>query len=214
VKPVIHSVVDDGSEPEEEIEVGAPIHSLSSSEMTDILLESLDSGIVLVSPDAKILRLNRVALQMLSAFGHQGDFIPSALWEGLKTTIEAAKAVPGRFTPASPLTSPDRRGFFVRCRFVRASAIVITISPAALREIEVQRVLADRFGLNAQEIRIAFFAAQGYRNREIAERLSIVEGTVKNYLTAVFAALSVRSRTELAIELSQLIEEQTDVHRK
>jgi hypothetical protein len=30
----------------------------------------------------------------------------------------------------------------------------------------------------------------------------------------VFAALSVRSRTELASELAQLVEEQTDVHRR
>jgi DNA-binding NarL/FixJ family response regulator len=35
-----------------------------------------------------------------------------------------------------------------------------------------------------------------------------VEGTVKNYLTNVFSALSVRSRTELASELGQLVDEQ------
>jgi DNA-binding CsgD family transcriptional regulator len=80
--------------------------------------------------------------------------------------------------------------------------------------VDLKRTLADSFGLSLQEIRVALLATQGYRNREIADRLKIAEGTVKNYLTRVFDALSVRSRAELTAELHQLIEEQTDVHRR
>jgi DNA-binding CsgD family transcriptional regulator len=185
-----------------------PIETLNAHELTGLLLESLDVGFALASANAKILRANSIARQMMSAFGKETDVVPAALWKKLDPQIASAQAVPGRFTPSSPYISPARGRFFVRVRALRAGGLVLSIAQAALREIDVSRVLSESFGLSAQEIRIAFFAAQGYRNREIAERLEIVEGTVKNYLTNVFAALSVRSRTELSTELAQLVEDQ------
>lgn len=185
-----------------------PIEKLSAHEITTLLLDSLDVGFALVAQNGKILRANSIALQMLGAFGKETDVIPPALWTKLDPQIANAQAVPGRFTPSSPYISPARGRFFLRVRALRTGTLVISFAPAALREIDVSRVLRESFGLSAQEIRIAFFAAQGYRNREIAERLEIVEGTVKNYLTDVFSALAVRSRTELATELAQLVEDQ------
>ena len=185
-----------------------PIDTLSSSELTKLLLESLDVGFALLASTGKILRANSIAKQMLSAFGKESEVVPPALWKKLDPQIANAQAVPGRFTPSSPYVSPARGRFFIRVRALRAGGLVLSIAPAALREIDVSRVLSESFGLSAQEIRIAFFAAQGYRNREIAERLEIVEGTVKNYLTNVFSALAVRSRTELSTELAQLVEDQ------
>ena len=185
-----------------------PIDTISTHELTKLLLDSLDVGFVLVATSGKILRTNSIARHMLSAFGKETDVLPHALWKKLDAQLANAQAVPGRFTPSSPYISPARGRFFVRVRALRAGGFVMSIAPAALREIDVSRVLSESFGLSAQEIRIAFFAAQGYRNREIAERLEIVEGTVKNYLTNVFSALSVRSRTELSTELAQLVEDQ------
>jgi DNA-binding CsgD family transcriptional regulator len=188
--------------------VERPIETLSAHELTKLLLESLDVGFVLATASGKILRANSIARQMLTAFGKESDVVPDALWKKLDPQLANAQAVPGRFTPSSPYISPARGRFFLRARALRAGGFVLSIAPAALREIDVSRVLSESFGLSAQEIRIAFFAAQGYRNREIAERLEIVEGTVKNYLTNVFSALSVRSRTELSTELAQLVEDQ------
>lgn len=185
-----------------------PVEKLTSAEQAALLLENLDIGLVLVTLAGKVVRKNRNAMQMLAAFGKTADMIPAALWQKLDLMIAAATNVPGRFTPSSPITSPTRGKFFVRARMLRGGALVLSIAAAALREIDVSRVLTEKFGLSAQEIRIAFFAAQGYRNREIADRLEVVEGTVKNYLTAVFSALSVRSRTELASELAQMVDEQ------
>ncbi|CAN5715554.1 hypothetical protein BH11MYX3_BH11MYX3_33680 [soil metagenome] len=188
-----------------------PVEKLSATEQLALLVDSLDVGLVLVTQAGRILKRNHIATRMLAAFGTQTDVIPASLWRPLDALIAAALAVPSRFTPSSPFTSPARGRYFVRARALTSGGIVLSLAPAALRENDVSRVLAEKFGLNAQEIRIAFFAAQGYRNREIADRLEIVEGTVKNYLTNVFAALSVRSRTELSTELAQLVEEQSDV---
>ncbi len=188
-----------------------PVEKLSSTEQLAVLVDSLDVGLVLVTTTGRILKRNHIAVRMVAAFGTQTDVVPTALWRPLEVVIAAAMAVPGRFTPSSPFTSSARGRYFVRARALKSGGIVLSIAPAALRENDVSRVLAEKFGLNAQEIRIAFFAAHGYRNREIADRLEIVEGTVKNYLTIVFAALSVRSRTELSTELAKLVEEQSDV---
>jgi len=210
----VHTKRIEDDDDDDVVEPTTPVPLLPPNELTELVLDSLDIGVVLVEPSGKLLKRNAIADHLLAAFGTEKAWIPHELWSRAQSIIDSARVVPGRFTPASPISSPDKRRFFVRARLVQGSAVLLTIAPAALREIDVQRVLADHFGLTAQEIRIAFFAAQGYRNREIAERLEIVEGTVKNYLTNVFAALSVRSRTELASELAQLLEEQTDVHRR
>ena len=45
----------------------------------------------------------------------------------------------------------------------------------------------------------------GLRNREIAEKLGVTEGTIKVYLHTVFQKLSVSSRTELAIRADEFL---------
>lgn len=176
--------------------------------LAGILLDGLDLGLLLITDAGKILRRNAIATRMLSAFGADSELVPDALWQGLASVRAAALAVPGRFTPSAPLTSPTHGRYFARMRLLRTGALVLSIAQAALREGDVARVLTEKFGLSAQEIRIAFLAAQGYRNREIADQLEVVEGTVKNYLTNVFSLLAVRSRTELASRLAQLVEDQ------
>ncbi|MYR37945.1 LuxR family transcriptional regulator, partial [Streptomyces sp. SID4944] len=52
--------------------------------------------------------------------------------------------------------------------------------------------------LTPQQQRIARCVAEGATNREVALRLSLSPRTVDHHLRNVFAALSVRSRTELA----------------
>ena len=53
--------------------------------------------------------------------------------------------------------------------------------------------------LSRRERELVGLVALGLRNREIAGRLGITEGTVKVYLNAIFDKLGVANRTELAI---------------
>ena len=57
--------------------------------------------------------------------------------------------------------------------------------------------------LTARQIEVYFEAARGLPNKLIARRLGIAESTVKTHLTAVFAALGVRNRTEAAYQASR-----------
>ena len=53
--------------------------------------------------------------------------------------------------------------------------------------------------LSKREMEVVDCVAQGYSNREIAERLSLSQHTVKNYLFRLFDKLGVSSRAELLI---------------
>jgi len=58
-------------------------------------------------------------------------------------------------------------------------------------------VMTNDKELSPREKQTAELAAQGFRNREIAEVLQIKEGTVEQYLCRVYEKVGVESRTKL-----------------
>jgi len=58
---------------------------------------------------------------------------------------------------------------------------------------------AEKRLLTAREQEIVSLVTQGYRNKDIAEKLSIGEQTVKNHLHNIFDKLGVSDRLELAL---------------
>jgi two-component system nitrate/nitrite response regulator NarL len=73
------------------------------------------------------------------------------------------------------------------------------------------RELTDTFGeglrpkLAPRERQLIRFVREGLRNREIAMKLGVTEGTVKVYLHAVFEKLGVSTRTELAVRAAEFL---------
>ncbi|MFI7438632.1 response regulator [Nonomuraea indica] len=55
--------------------------------------------------------------------------------------------------------------------------------------------------LSAREIEVARMVAAGAANREIATRLFITEGTVKNHVSSVLRKLGLRDRVQLALRV-------------
>lgn len=53
--------------------------------------------------------------------------------------------------------------------------------------------------LNEKEIEIIELVAQGLSNKEIAEKIFLSEGTVRNYISIILEKLNLRDRTQLAI---------------
>lgn len=58
--------------------------------------------------------------------------------------------------------------------------------------------------LSPREIEILKLVATGASNREIAERLVISEGTVKNHLSSILSKLSVRDRMQAVLKAKEL----------
>ena len=66
-------------------------------------------------------------------------------------------------------------------------------SAAALMDVE------SDFGLTDREKDILVLIAQGFSNADIAERLFLSEGTVRNYTKGIFKKLGVSARTQAAV---------------
>jgi DNA-binding NarL/FixJ family response regulator len=58
--------------------------------------------------------------------------------------------------------------------------------------------------LSEREIEILKLVSQGLTNREIANKLFLAEGTVKNYVTSILQKIDARDRTQAAIRAREL----------
>ena len=54
------------------------------------------------------------------------------------------------------------------------------------------------YGLSEREVEVLKLLALGLRNNEISERLFLSNGTVKNYISNIYAKLEVKGRREAA----------------
>jgi two-component system, NarL family, nitrate/nitrite response regulator NarL len=57
----------------------------------------------------------------------------------------------------------------------------------------------ENFGLSPRELEIVTTVVAGYSNREIAQKFSLSEQTVKHHITSIFDKLGVSNRMELAL---------------
>ena len=53
--------------------------------------------------------------------------------------------------------------------------------------------------LNERENELLYLIAEGYNNKEIAEKMYLSEGTIRNYLSLLLEKLNLRDRTQLTI---------------
>ncbi|HEX2993523.1 MAG TPA: response regulator transcription factor, partial [Anaerolineales bacterium] len=58
--------------------------------------------------------------------------------------------------------------------------------------------------LSVREQEILGWLAKGLTNKEIALRLNLTEGTVKNYVTTILQKLGVQDRTQAALRAREL----------
>ena len=57
----------------------------------------------------------------------------------------------------------------------------------------------DVYALSSRELEIVEQIAAGLSNKEIASKLFISEGTVKNYITSILTKMDAKHRTQIAI---------------
>ena len=81
-------------------------------------------------------------------------------------------------------------------RWLEKQSVARAMDRMLKRESELDRLLRL---LTPRELEIVRLASEGLRNKEIAERLTITEGTVKIHLHNIYEKLGVTGRTQLIL---------------
>ncbi|MDR1801429.1 MAG: response regulator transcription factor [Lachnospiraceae bacterium] len=128
-------------------------------------------------PDAKIL--------LLTTFSDD-EYIVQALKYGVKGYL--LKQDYPSLLPAIKAVSHGQTVF---------GAVVVEKLPNLLRKKESFDYAA--YGINDKELELIACVAEGLSNKEIADKLFLSEGTVRNYLSIILEKLELRDRTQLAV---------------
>jgi len=181
---------------------------LTERDLLAIGKELLDSdperGVVLLTADRRVIYANTAAGNMLRDGSPRGPdpLLPATVDRWVEAFLGRVRNQRGPAT--SDLYYPDEAECRLRISVERTELnhmphIVLRVhSQIPWCEPTVRR-LQSRFGLTLREAQVAAGVARGHTNAEVAERLGIVEKTVKNVLMSVFTKCKVRNRVELAL---------------
>jgi DNA-binding NarL/FixJ family response regulator len=157
------------------------------------VLAELDIGVLVCTDGIDEILLANPAAQRMLAHLDDGATVPQTLREGVAEVL-TRKAAPGSFPTAVPMRSRKGSCLFVRAKMLPGCDLVLVIiSGDVLRERDV----ASRFRLSRREAEIVELVVEGLTNEQIAERLNLTGIAVKHYLSGIFAALDVRTRSKL-----------------
>jgi len=76
---------------------------------------------------------------------------------------------------------------------------VANLKDLVLKDVAADTGEASRYGLTRREMQMVAAIVEGCSNKEIAQKFSVREDTVKHHLTSIFAKLGVSTRLELAL---------------
>lgn len=165
----------------------------------DAALEAVDAH----DPDVVVLDVampKRDGVATLAALRAKGDARPVVLLTASIDDHQLIEAVRQGVTGIA--LKEDAEDFLIDC-IRSAKAGSRAIDPRLMErvlDLSVNPKPKRRFDtLGQREKQIVERVARGMRNRQIAEELSMSEGSIKVYLHTIFEKLDVRSRTELAI---------------
>ncbi|HEY6963621.1 MAG TPA: response regulator transcription factor [Erythrobacter sp.] len=165
----------------------------------DAALEAIDAH----DPDVVVLDVampKRDGVATLAALRAKGDARPVVLLTASIDDHQLIEAVRQGVTGIA--LKEDAEDFLIDC-IRSAKAGSRAIDPRLMErvlDLSVNPKPKRRFDtLGQREKQIVERVARGMRNRQIAEELSMSEGSIKVYLHTIFEKLDVRSRTELAI---------------
>ena len=82
---------------------------------------------------------------------------------------------------------------------VFGGAVIDKLPTLMSGKAEAEAINYNDYGVTEKEYEVMQLVAEGLSNKEIAQKLFLSEGTVRNYLSTVLEKLGLRDRTQLAI---------------
>lgn len=174
------------------------------------LLDLTPGAMLAVNAHGRIVHANSAAAALIEAgllINDVGGHLVAAVTRAIAPLEAAIARAADRHSPTASvvkITAPHGQQVELTVAPVndRGAALVLVSGrdpDAALRHaldpLDAQDTLAPR------ELLVARYVGLGLRNREIAERMRLTEGTVKAYLHNLFAKVGVTTRTELALRI-------------
>lgn len=185
----------------------APVSTVMAPDLASRVVEQLETGIFVC--DAALQRVvyaNPGAIEFLCASGDAPDVIGPALGKVVADNLRDAQ--PGHF-PRSVAVERGSR-FYLRAKYLAPGDwhVLVNVARHVSREQETRALLHRRFGLSGREVEVVQWLNQGFTNEQLARQLKLSIGTIKQHLDHIFAAVGVRSRTQLVAMLRQVAEEE------
>ncbi len=171
-----------------------------------------DSGLELLSAneDVDLILLDLMlpgtsGMALLGVLRKRYPTIPVVILSALddtETVMRGLRQGASGFVPKSSSTEAMMEAL----REVLAGEVYL---PPRLREAAARtgggrsKSVADRYGLTPGQMRVLELLTEGKTNRQIAELLSVTEGTVKIHVSAIFKAMNVSNRSQALLLASK-----------
>ena len=160
--------------------------------------------ILSLKPDVVLMDLRMPGLDGASATKRVKDLQPDIKVIVL-TTFEDEQSIMSAMQAGASgylLKDVSSEGLASAIRAVRQgyAQIGTSIIPKILQQIPNRKddaTVLDRF--STRELELVKLIASGRSNKEIASKLCLSEGTVKNYVSGILAELKLRDRTQIAL---------------
>lgn len=152
-------------------------------------IKTVHSGSMLIHPD-----IARKLTGMLRADAHKAG---AGAEQSAGDAAGRSEQLPGR--ASSGRASSDGASFSGSASSGGASSGLASSSSGSAAPADSVQSKLRAAGLTPAEQNVVALIADGMSNKEIAQKLFLSEGTVKNYITDILAKLQVRDRTQLAI---------------
>lgn len=175
-----------------------------SSLVRDLLESDPERGVALFDLDGRSVYSNRAANTFLRDGTARGRdaLVPESVDNWMAQFVERLRTARGPSSTEVQYPAEGERRLRVTLESVEYAGrpfVVLRAYPAMPWLEPTVRRLQSRFGLTLREAQVAATVARGHTNAEVADKLGIVEKTVKNTLMSVYKKCQVRNRVELAL---------------
>lgn len=124
---------------------------------------------------------------IMTSSDHDQHLVMEAIQLGVEGCIE--KAIPSREL-LTKIRSIYGGEMIITQQLARQ--LVQSVKESALHDVDKK----NEYGLTEREVEVLQCLAENMKHKEIAEKLFLAEGTVRNYLSVIYSKLNVTSRTE------------------
>lgn len=164
-----------------------------NEELLEILKRRSSPGVAIFNLDGRLLYVNNQALQMIPEPDRIFDRVKD-ICDDINVEALSRKDIIFHYSDKVFSVRAFPIGSYGNERHTHIMVLLERITER--REVDLERA-KNKYNLTKREIEIVSLISKGLSNKEISERLSIKENTVKDHIKNIMDKMGVRSRSEI-----------------